>query len=287
MKALAPLHQHHAARPASRSDEPSSLLDCQTAFRRIAANCVHLIQTSRKSAMAGDPRAIHKMRIELTRLRAIVLFFSPMTKDIAWLRLKKKLRWLNSALGKARDHDVTMIYARRKRYRNWAKPVSRALASAKEKSHRSLAKTLGSDRYEGLMVALRHWITAGPWLSSRLSFRSERVEVFSKARLRDWRTAISQKGRKLAALQRQQMHRVRIRAKRYRYVVDALQALGVHITQEDLAFCDTAKQMHGALGDLRDLKRLRRIGHGRPPGYRKRKRQLLKQAERPFRQLPR
>ena len=80
------------------------------------------------------------MRIEFTRLRAIVLFFSPMTKDVAWLRLKKELRWLNSALGKARDHDVTMIYARRKRYRNWAKPVTRALVRAKEKSHRSLAR---------------------------------------------------------------------------------------------------------------------------------------------------
>jgi CHAD domain-containing protein len=75
------------------------------------------------------------MRIALTRLRAIVQFFSPMTKDIAWLRLKKKLRWLNSAPGTARDHDVTMIYARRNRYWNWAKPVSHALARAKEKSH--------------------------------------------------------------------------------------------------------------------------------------------------------
>ena len=287
MKTLAPLGQYYAAGLASPSDEPSSLLDCQTAFRRIATNCLHLIQTSRTSAMAGEPRAIHKMRIELTRLRAIVLFFFPMTKDVARLRLKKELRWLNAALGEARDHDVTMIYVRRKRYRNWAKPVSRALARATGKSHRSLAKTLDSNRYEGLIVALRRWITAGPWLSSSLSFRSERVEVFSKTRLRDWRTAISRKGRKLGALRRQQLHRLRIRAKRYRYVVDALQALGVNVTQEDLAFCEIAKQMHAALGDLRDLKRLRRAGHGRPPGYRKGRKQLLKRAERPFRRLPR
>ena len=50
-----------------------SLLDCQTAFQTIAKECVHLIQSGRKSAIAADPEAIHAMRIELTRLRAAVL----------------------------------------------------------------------------------------------------------------------------------------------------------------------------------------------------------------------
>ena len=119
-----------------------------------------------------------------------------------------------------------MNYAQRKRYRSWAKAVARSLARALEKNHRTLAKKLGSDRYEGLILALKHWIAAGPWLSNRLPFRSARLEVFSSARLRDWSAAISRKGRKLGALRRQQLHRVRIRAKHYRYCIDALQELG-------------------------------------------------------------
>jgi CHAD domain-containing protein len=78
-----------------------------------AQGCVHLIQNNRKAAAATDPEPIHIMRIELTRLRAAVLFFSPMTDDDDWSRIDKKLRWLNSALGKARDQDVTANYARR------------------------------------------------------------------------------------------------------------------------------------------------------------------------------
>ena len=48
--------------------------------------------------------------------------------------------------GKARDHDVTMSYAQRKRYRSWAKAVARSLARAMEKNHRTLANWFGPVR---------------------------------------------------------------------------------------------------------------------------------------------
>ena len=61
---------------------------------------------ARRAAIAGDPSAIHKMRIELTKLRAMVRFFSPMMNDEAWPRLKKELRWLNS---KFLERHATMM----------------------------------------------------------------------------------------------------------------------------------------------------------------------------------
>jgi len=87
MKAVAPPTRAYNTRQLSQAKPAPSLLDCQIAFERIARKCVYLIQSNRKLAIAGDPRAIHKMRMELTRLRAIVLFFYPMTKDIAWPRI--------------------------------------------------------------------------------------------------------------------------------------------------------------------------------------------------------
>jgi CHAD domain-containing protein len=108
MKAIAPQIQSQANESAGLPS--SAALDCQAAFQSIANSCVNLIRDHRKAAIAADPEAIHPMRIELTRLRAAVLFFSPMTKDGAWPGINKELRWLNSALGKARDHDVTDDY---------------------------------------------------------------------------------------------------------------------------------------------------------------------------------
>jgi CHAD domain-containing protein len=230
----------------------STALDCQTAFQRIAKSCVQLIQRSRKPAIAADPEAIHTMRIELTCLRAAVLFFSPMTDDVAESPNSKELRWLNAALGQARDDDVTMGYAR-----------------------------LNSARYSRLMVELNHWITEGFWLSDTRSLRSERVDGYGQARLREWRHEIWREGQHLRTLGRKRLHRLRIKCKRYRYIGAALRALNVPLARQEVRFCEIARQVHSVLGDLRDLKRLRKAGRGRPPGYRWRK--LLRAAEKPFR----
>jgi CHAD domain-containing protein len=247
---------------------------------------VRLVQNNRKAAIAADPEAVHIMRIELTRLRAAVLFFSPMTDDDAWPGINKELRWLNSALGRARDHDVTANYAQQRRYRRWAKSSRLVMLRAQRKIDRRLNKKLASDRYVRLIATLNHWIVDGPWLQTGRSIRSEHVDAYAKARLQAWREVISREGRHVRILHRKQLHRLRIRCKRYRYVLAALRNLGVTIAQQELKFADIAKRVHGALGDLRDLKRLRRVVQKRPPGYRKSKRKLLQKAEKPFQREP-
>lgn len=279
MKGFASPIQSSVTDSVSLHSSALSLLDCQTAFKEIAKNCVHLIRDHRKGAIEADPDAIHTMRIELTRLQAAVLFFSPMTDDDAWPGINKELRWLNSALGKARDHDVTANYARRKRYRRWARSSRRAMMRAQGKVDRRLRKKLASARYDRLMTTVDHWITNGPWLQAGRSVRLARVDGYICPRLRVWRSGIWRQGRRLRTLHRKQLHRLRIECKRYRYIVATLQGLGVSIAKQDLKFSETAKGVHGTLGDLRDLKRLRRAVHGRPPGYRKSKQKLLQRAE--------
>jgi CHAD domain-containing protein len=283
MKAIAPRIQSQAGQSAGLPSSVQSAPGCQAAFQSIANSCVSLIRHHRKAAIAADPEAIHSMRIELTRLRAAVLFFSPMTDDDAWAGINKELRWLNSALGKARDHDVTANYARRKHYRRWARSSRRAMMRAQSRVDRKLHKKLASARYDHLMTMVEHWISDGPWLRNNRSARLARVDGYIGPRLRAWRTGIWRKGRYLRALHRKQLHRLRIQCKRYRYLVATLQGLGVSVAKQDLKFLEAAKRVHGALGDLRDLKRLRRAAHDRPPGYRKSKLRLIQKAEKPFR----
>jgi CHAD domain-containing protein len=283
MKAISPRARNEATKPARSPRARPTPPNCQAAFQSIAKSCINLMRDHRKAAIAADPNAIHSMRIELTRLRAVVLFFSDITDDKAWPAIHMELRWLNSALGKARNHDVTANYARRKRYRRWAKGSRPAMLRAQRKVNRRLNKTLASDRYIRFMAAINHWIAAGPWLQIHRSIRSEQVDAYAHARLQIWREAISREGRHIPVLHRKQLHRLRIRCKQYRYVVAALQRLGVTIARQDLIFAKIAKRVHAGLGDLRDLKRLRRVVQKRPPGYRKVKRRLLKRTERLFR----
>src|SRR5260370_3796389 len=107
------------ARRRPKISSPAAGLDCATAFRRIALDCAAKIAAHHSSACAGDAEAVHQIRVAITRLRAAVSFFAPMTADAEWLRLKKEIRWLNGPLGAARDTDVVMGYAGRKRYRRW------------------------------------------------------------------------------------------------------------------------------------------------------------------------
>lgn len=286
MKAISPRNQSQAIQPAGLPRLGSSAPDCQAAFQTIAKSCVNVIRDHRKAAITADPEAIHTMRIELTRLRAAVLFFSPMTGDDTWPGINRELRWLNSALGKARDHDVTANYAQRKRYRQWAKSSRRAMLHVQRKVDRRLNKKLASDRYIRLIEAVNHWIADGPWLRTGRSIRSEQVDAYAKARLQAWRGAISRKGRHVRTLHRKQLHRLRIRCKRYRYIVAALHSFGVAIARQDMKFAEIAKRVHGALGDLRDLKRLRRFAPKRPPGYRKSRRKFIQKAENSFRSPP-
>lgn len=268
---------------ASPSCRGLSRLNCQAAFLHIAQDCLRLIRDNRRFAMDADPEAIHAMRIELTRLRAAVSFFSPMARDAAWRRLRKEVRWLNETLGKARDLDVTTSQAERKRYRRWASRSLSGLERTRDKCHQSLTKKLSSPRYERLMIALDRWIRRGPWLTNGNDLpRLERIETYSEVRLSKWRKGIHRKGRHLRRLRSQQLHRLRIRCKLYRYIVAGLQSLKFSIPPQELAFCDVAKQVHRALGDLRDLKRLRRAARATPPGYREAQRELLRLAERSF-----
>ena len=98
-------------------------LDCATAFQKIALDCVAKVRLHHSSACAGDAEAVHQIRVAMTRLRAAVSFFAPITVDAEWQRLKKETAWLNGPLGAARDSDVIVEYASRERYRAWAQRV--------------------------------------------------------------------------------------------------------------------------------------------------------------------
>ena len=77
-------------------------LDCATAFRKMAQDCVAGVKAHHGSACAGDAEAVHRIRVAITRLRAAVSFFAPIAVDAEWLRLKREIAWLNVSLGAGR-----------------------------------------------------------------------------------------------------------------------------------------------------------------------------------------
>ena len=202
-------------------------LDCATAFQRIALDCVARVKAHRNGACAGNSEAVHQIRVAFTRLRAAVSFFAPMTADAEWRHLKKEIVWLNASLGAVRDSDVIAEYGRSKRYRTWTQRLGGLkLDTDRARDHRALVRCLHSRRFRGLMKALSGWIEHGSWLRrwerNARGKPAEPLEAYCERELKRWHQRLIRKGRRLETLGTSRRHRLRIRTKRFRYMLEAL-----------------------------------------------------------------
>jgi CHAD domain-containing protein len=217
-------------KPAYRRRKPSSTaveLDCAMAFQKIARDCTAKIMAHHSSACAVDAEAVHQIRVAITRLRAAVSFFAPMTVDAEWLRLKKEMAWLNGSLGAARDTDVALDYAGRARYRVWAQGrIGQDLDERRLRDHRRLVRCLRSLRFQRLIEALSDWIGRGPWVArwkkAALRKPTEPLRSHSKHKLDRWHKRLIRKGRRIETMDPSGRHRLRIKAKRLRYMLEVL-----------------------------------------------------------------
>jgi CHAD domain-containing protein len=286
-------------KPAGRRPKlssPAAGLDCATAFQRMARDCTARIAAHHSSACAGDVEAVHQIRVAITRLRATVSFFTPMAVDAEWLHLKREIAWLNVSLGAARDTDVVMGYAGRKRYRRWTQGlIGQNLEERRNLDHRQLVRCLRSRRFQRLIEQLSGWIGRGPWFVAWEEAARRKpaapLKVYSARKLDRWHKRLIRQGRGLATMDHSRRHRVRIKAKRFRYMLEALtNIVPVGNPGEFRQLHKAAKGLQRALGDLRDLRRFGRLGArsrppqgGKqsrrwPPGYRPQKKKLLEAA---------
>jgi CHAD domain-containing protein len=276
--------------PSRRKAPEAAGLDCATAFQKMTLGCVADIKAHHRSACAGDAEAVHQIRVAITRLRAAVAFFAPIVVDSEWLRLKKEIAWLNGPLGAARDSDVVMEYARRKRYRGWAeRMVGEQLDRRQMQNHRRLVRCLRSARTQRLVAALAAWIRQGPWLERyKRGKHAEALQSYCARELDRWHERLVRKGRHLKTLGASRRHRLRIKAKRFRYMLEALRETFALLSRSEFhRLHRPAKRLQRALGDMRDLERFADLAGGspqaedgkrgkkHPPGYDHRREKLL------------
>lgn len=260
---------------------------CQDAFQQIARGCLRSVRQHRATACRGHPEAIHQIRIALTRLRAARKFFAAMTRDAVWPKLKIDIRWLNAALGAARDDDVTTACASTVEDSRLAVKDDTQLAGATARSHRQLATALRSARCDRLLAGLARWIDKGPWLTTTAPAAARRrtrsLADYAPQHLERWQRHLARKtahglghGRRL--------HRLRIAAKRYRYMREALTAIGLPESRAERRSREAAHSAQHALGELRDLARLRKWQPAKRAArnYTRQKKRLLHKATKAF-----
>lgn len=277
------------------------VLTCATAFRQLATGCLAEIAANQHTAALGQVDAVHRMRVGITRLRAAVSFFAPMSTDKIWPELKDELRWLNRALGSARDVDVVVENLRHQRYRKLTlEGIDRDLERRSKQTRTRLNTALRSARFHRFLASASDWIDHGPWTARTdarsVSLQDQPIGPFCERRIARWQQRLIRDGSELTDMKEERRHRLRIRAKRLRYMLEMLSTVCPDRYLRPFGGMEKPiKRLQRSLGDLGDLKRLRdwtkssvaaRREH-LPDGYKREKSAVLSDADKAFRKMAR
>ncbi len=214
------------AEPQPAKTMPTGLLPTMTArhaFAIAARNCLAQMRGNEASARLGrDPEGIHQLRVGLRRLRALVNAYRDALAPAAHEFLSRELRWLQQELNPARDWDVFIATT--------LEPITGRMAGLEAcleaaKELRDLAQerataTLVSPRYTAFLLRCYHWLATGAWAAAETAVHDRPVAEFAAAMLQRRHRRLQKFGGKRADLPEADLHRLRLMAKKQRYIGD-------------------------------------------------------------------
>lgn len=207
---------------------------------------------------AGEPGAVHDMRVALRRLRSALTTYRPLLDRDVTEPLRAELRWLADQLGAPRDAEVTRARLTEATDTPGAEALrgtvlTRLDAELRERTdtaHEAAVTAMRSDRHRALLDALSR-LAAAPPLTDRAA--APAGDVLPRRVRREWKrvrrrvSAIDgvHDPRERAAL----LHEVRKAAKRLRYAVEPLEGL---YGRDARRLVRGARRVQSALGEHHD-----------------------------------
>lgn len=242
--ALRPSIQSKAARgfdlaadapPAARKPQklrlnPSISLD--EAFATILRSCLHHLLESLPAAEDGrDPEGVHQLRVSLRRLRSVLGLMRSAGSPGSFALLRSEARWLAQSVSAARDWDIFQVETLPTVAK--ACPSIAGFDALKQVAgkRRSLAYdkvrlVLADRRCACFVIGLGGFIEARGWRSDiapdELGRLAEPAINFAGRILSEQHACVLKRGRKFKSLTAEQLHRLRLAAKRLRYLADFL-----------------------------------------------------------------
>ncbi|MDN4981686.1 MULTISPECIES: CYTH and CHAD domain-containing protein [unclassified Bradyrhizobium] len=219
-----------APKPPKLRLDPTTSLD--EVFSGILRSCLlHLLQSLPVAEDGRDPEGMHQLRVALRRLRsALDLMRSVVSLDKLNL-MRAEAKWLAGCLSGARDWDVF----RQETLRTVADGCPSvagfdalgALADERRTACYDAARlALADRRCQYFVIGLGGWIEARGWRSEvapdGLAQLAEPAINFARSILSAQHAKVLKRGRRFKSLSTEERHRVRLAAKKLRYVADFL-----------------------------------------------------------------
>jgi inorganic triphosphatase YgiF len=198
------------------------------AFREVAHTCLgQVANNARLVSLYRSLEALHQVRVGLRRFRAALTIFRPFIEDGGeYERIRAETKWLTTELDAARDIDVFIhesfrcVSPKPADREAFARLGAQLLHGQSEAYDRALA-ALASPRFARLVLTTTRWLEIGAWTRSDepviKRLREGRTDEFAQDQLDRMRRQVRRGGRRLAHLDAQSHHRLRIKAKKLRY----------------------------------------------------------------------
>jgi CHAD domain-containing protein len=202
-----------------------------------------------------DPEAVHQYRVATRRLRADLRTFSRFLDNELTERLRDELRWLGHAVGPVRDLDV--LHARFADHvptlaevdQPAGSEVVARLVAMRRDAHQRLLAVLRSDRYDHALCALVEFASERPVAASGGRKRTRRAGPPRRLVSRRWDQLAAVVDGCGATPTDEDLHRIRISAKRCRYAAEAIAPVAGRPARR---FANAVAEIQSVLGDHHD-----------------------------------
>lgn len=198
----------------------------------------------------NDPETLHRLRVNLRRLRALLGFAKPLVADDSYAGQQGALRDWASELGSLRETDVLID--------TWSRildsgalpfeapPLAAVLRQRRVQLQSQISKQLGSGKFTASALKLWIWLMEGHWSMDM----DHDLSSYSIERLSSWIEALRRKGKALEELESGASHKLRIRIKKLRYALEVLHPLLPGEESGDLH--KSLKRLQDSLGRRQD-----------------------------------
>jgi CHAD domain-containing protein len=218
----------------------------------LASGTLRLFRHEAGVRTGEDPEAVHQARVATRRLRSTLRTFSSLL-DPSWTdRLRDELKWLADLLGQVRDTDVLLerfsehLAALPGADAKVGPRLLAALVDQRDSARRRLLRAMGTERYAVLLDDLVAAAAAPALLPGA---DRPAAEVMPPLVAKPWKKLRKQVRKAGDDPPDDQLHQIRIRAKRARYAAEAVEPV-IGKPAEDYA--DAVADLQSVLGDHQD-----------------------------------
>jgi inorganic triphosphatase YgiF len=202
----------------------------EEAIRLVLGECLRHVTENRGAAEhSDDPEGVHQMRVGTRRLRSALALFEPWLPVRTARALSEELRWLGRSLGQAREldvffHDLLAPLARSRPDDKGLAALCEAADAARVEAHAAVRTLLASRRYTRLVLRLGRFVEA-PFRRSDAAALRAPARRAARRILGHRAKKMRERAKGLEQRSPDELHRLRIRAKRLRYAIELLGSL--------------------------------------------------------------